>query len=258
MSVPGIWPVLARCSEWSAASEQDRDDVTAMAVGTLWALTGRVFGVNVARVRPCFQAPDRGTTYRGRGGTPMVGSWWPGLINGKFFSGSCACSDGCECAGPSRVALPGPIAGVESVVIDGVVLDESAYRVDARRWLVRVDGESWPQDQDMAAGDTEAGAFTVTYLRGIPVPRPGQLAAGDLACEFLRARAGGSCSIPERAQSISRQGVDIQLLDPTAYFDGGLTGVASVDQWIMVVNPGKARAPSRVSSPDLPSFGRFS
>lgn len=244
---PCDWEFTPVCPEWATATDEEKDRARTLAVGLLWKLTGRVFGVCTDTVRPCFAPPSKSTTYRGRSGGAGP-SFWPGLINGSWRSGSCGCSGGCGCVPASEVALPGPIVDVTSVTIDGDVVDPAEYRVRNRRWLVRV-GSAWPQTQDLEAGDLDVGAFTVNYRRGVPLPADGQFAAGDLACEFLRSGAD-ECQLPARAQSVSRQGVDIQLLDPAQYFDGGLTGVPSVDQWIKSVNPQRQYSPPAVFNAD--------
>lgn len=253
---PCEWPILPTCPEWDTGalpeSEQGKKQAraTAMAIGLLWRLTARVFGVCTVTVRPCFRPPDNSTTYRGRS-TGAGPSYWPGLINGAWGNvGPCGCSSGCDCLVPeSMLALPGPVVEVLEVWEDGVLVDPSAYRIKDNRWLVRIGG-SWPQDQDVTAADDEPGAFVVTYRKGVAVPLDGQYAAGDLACEFLRGLAGGSCALPARAVSVARQGVDVQLLDPAQYLDAGMTGIPSVDAWVKSTNPGKAYSRPRVFSPD--------
>jgi len=87
------------------------------------------------------------------------------------------------------------------------------------------------------------------------VPLGGQIAAGLLAGELLKARRGGKCRLPARAQSVAREGVDVTLLDPAALYEAGLTGLAEVDQWITAVNPARLRTRPSVSSPDHPLRG---
>lgn len=252
---PCLWPIiLPECAGWEPnpdpGSAQDlwQRSAEAAAKFILWARTGRIFGVCTVTVRPCFRAPRDVSTYRGHAAAgPTI---TPGIISGSWRDGPCGCSGGCGCTvGAAEVALPGPIADVLSVVIDGQPLPATAYRIRNRRWLLRVDGKPWPQDQDLTAPDDGVGAWTVTYRRGVPVPLDGQRAAGLLACEFLTGMRGGACAISERAVSIARQGVSIQLGDLAAAMEGS-TGLPSVDAWIAAVNPGRARSPSRVYNPD--------
>lgn len=240
----------------ASASQADKDAAETLATNALWALSGRVFGVCPEVVRPCFSEP-RPSTYNGRSGVGSTGSWFPGLINGSWATGGCGCASNCGCVGKSEVALPGPVDSVTAVWVDGELLDPSAYRVRDRRWLIRCDGGVWPQNQDLCATDHAAGAFTVEYQRGIPVPAAGLVALNDYACELLKARTnGGKCVIPARAQEIARQGMNITLTDPSVLAEAGLTGVESVDRWLAAVNPHKRRQPARVYSPDAPRVVR--
>ncbi len=258
---PCEWPILPTCPEWVADADPNSAQgkaqarAAAMAIGLLWRLTARVFGVCEVTVRPCFRPPDESTTYRGHGAAGP--SYWPGLLAGQWYNtGPCGCSSRCDCLVPdSMLSLPGPVVSVLEVRVDGEVVDPATYRIKDNRWLIRIDG-TWPQDQDIQAADTEIGAFVVRYRKGVAVPLDGQYAAGDLACELLRGMNGGACALPARAVSVARQGVDVQLLDPAQYLDAGMTGIPSVDQWVKSTNPGKAYSRPRVFNPD--TMGRTS
>ena len=237
---------------WDAGDASEKERALAVATDLIWKLSGRVFGLSPEVLRPCF-GPPRPSLYEGRShsGHREAGYFWPGVINGTQFTGSCGCVSDCSCVGPSEISLVGPVHSVVEVLIDGEIIDAGMYRLRNRRWLVRTDGLPWPQTQDMSVADNAVGAFTVAYLRGIVLPVAGQYALGDLACEFLKASSNEACRIPDRAMSLSRQGVDIQLLDPAVLFDGGFTGVSSVDLWIASVNPGKTRQQPYIASPDV-------
>jgi hypothetical protein len=247
---PSDWPIESDSPEWEAAEPDDRATAGELATTILWSLTGRVFGLCEATVRPCFGPREHSSTYQGKSGVGRDAYWWPGLISQTWAVGGCGCSRSCDCVGPSEVALPGPVHSIVEVTVDGQVVPPPAYRIRNSRWLIRVDGQVWPQSQDLTAADDAEGAFTVTYKQGIAVPLAGRLAAGDLAVELLRARKGGRCKLPDRAISVSRQGIDIQMVDAQVLFEQGLTGVASVDQWIATVNPHKVRTRPAVFSPD--------
>jgi hypothetical protein len=151
------------------------------------------------------------------------------------------------------------VAAVNEVKVDGVVIDPSAYRLDEWRGmplLVRTDGECWPECQDMNLNDTEPGTFAVTYTPGEALPTSGAIAAGKLAGEFIKSCQGAECSLPQQVASLSRNGVEVQMVDPTEFLADGLTGVADVDLWIRAVNPARKSQRSRVYSPDL-SPGRY-
>lgn len=255
------WPIVvpaARVGEWAQASGSDRNAAERVAVLILWGLTGRVLGTVVDTVRPCAAPSPAFSTY---GGSFRAAGRYPsGLVQGPLLLTSCGCSvSPCPCGGRSEIALPGPVAGVVSVMIDGVVVDPGTYKVRDRRWLVRTSGDAWPQRQDMEADDDAEGAFTVAYRRGIVPPPDGQEAAGWLATEVLRGMvADPSCALPKGVTSVARQGVTIEV-DPVAYLEEGLTGVERVDQWIRSVNPSRMRSVPRVFSPDsVDHVARFS
>ncbi|WP_280297877.1 hypothetical protein [Nocardia neocaledoniensis] len=250
------WVVDWSTTPCNSATAQDKAVAEQLAAATLWALSGRVFGVCPETVRPDPAPAARPSTYYG--GERHAG-WWPQQMTPGWAAGGCGCSTACDCSADRlRVALPGPVQSVTAVWVDGQQLAAAAYRVQDRRWLLRVDGKVWPRHQDLTLPDHAEGAFTVTYERGIPIPAAGKMALGELACEFVKARNGnGKCSIPSRAQQVARQGVTIELIDPATLFESGLTGVEIVDRWLASVNPGRRRAPSRVYSPDAPRAARM-
>ncbi|AVM01887.1 hypothetical protein C6V83_18080 [Gordonia iterans] len=243
------WPVVIPADladEWATYGAGTRQRAEDLARQVMFTLTGQRFGTITATVRPCFQPADVGRNYRGAGHV-----FWPGLLNGAPNAvGPCGCSPQCTEVGYDRLALPGPVHEVVSVMIDGVLVDETAYRVDHRRWLHRIDGQRWPKHQDLHAADDAVGAFTIVYLQGLPVPDPGPEMAGLLAVEFARGMQSGSCKLPDRATSVSRQGVSVELADIREWFTNGLTGIEQVDLWIMAVNPYKSRRPARITSPE--------
>ena len=257
----GPWPLIVPTAleqVFADADEADLEAAQAQAGFLLWAMSGRIFTVQEQTVRPCFGRPRRArSTYSGGEYGP---AFWPSMTTGNpSMSGSCGCSSDCSHLGPTDLQLPGPVESVIEIRIDGVVLDEAAYKVANHRWVKRVDGEVWPQDQDMRAADDAVGAFVVRYEQGIPVPDEGQLAAAYLTADILAGMgdAGAStCQLPPGVTSISRQGTTIDI-DPRAWFADGLTGIEFVDRWIMTVNPHKSSAPTRIASPDSPRVVRY-
>jgi hypothetical protein len=76
--------------------------------------------------------------------------------------------------------------------------------------------------------------------------------------EFAKLWAGDEdCALPQRVTSISRQGVSYTLLDSQDFIDDVRTGLYAVDLFLKTVNPDKARAKSRVFSPDVPRARRY-
>lgn len=256
MPGPCNWNITPTCPDFVAATPEQQQTAIDLAEWLLWAWSGRVFGLCPTIVRPCFRPPDNTTTYRGHDGGAGY-AYWPGLVQGQWVNGPCGCgSPRCNCSSKAEVPLPGPVNDILSVTVDGVEVDPDVYVVKNSRWLRRTDGAVWPQDQDLNAADDATGAFTVTYLRGVALPAAGRAAAETYACELVRGMAGGTCSIPDRAVSVARQGVDIQLLDEAQFVVEGLTGVPLVDRWILATNPRRHVAPSRVYSVDTMSTHR--
>ena len=224
------------------------------ATSLLWNWTGRQFGLCELTVRPCRQDCSS-STYEGWSGIPSPTfasgmPFLPVLINGEFYNLRCGrrCRD-CSCTVTPEIGLPGPVDSVSAVVVDGVTLDESAYRVDNRRWLVRQDGERWPTCQDLGKAPGEEGTWSVTYRWGTPVPKGGTLAATVLACEMAKAALGRQCELPQRVQTVTREGVSMAILDSFDGLDRGRTGIWLVDSWVLSVTASPRR--SRVMSPDV-------
>src|SRR5439155_25128670 len=124
------------------------------------------------------------------------------------------CGDNCSCHSVEEVVLPGAVTAIVDVTIDGVVLNPSAYRVDNGRLLVRQDGGLWPLCNDLSKPPGQHGTWTVTALYGKPVPSSGRIALGELVCELIKACTDDpSCRLPERLQTLTRQGVTQNFLD---------------------------------------------
>lgn len=251
-SAPCAWTIdTTCCPDWDAADPVMRDRATQWATYTLWALTGRQFGACQVTVRPC------GSNCRYYGGwmtypvtADGIGTIWaPFIRDGSWFN--CGCLGSCSCEPRCSVYLPGPVASIVQVVVDGIVIDPSMYRVDNRTRLVGLNGQCWPDCQNMSLENPAEGTFEVTYTRGRPLPVAGQIAAGELACEFLKACQGAACALPANISSLTRQGVQIEMVDPTDELTSGLTGVRNVDLWIRAVNPRGLQRRPRVLSPDI-------
>lgn len=224
-----------------------------MAGEFLWNWTNRLFGLCPVALRPCTSDCDSWKAYRssfwGRGPFPWAGSfnegaWGPVLVGGEWFNLTCGCISACSCSmeGPTSLALPGPVAEITQVKIDGVVLPPSAYRLMHRRFLVRTDGGRWPACQDLLADPdlppsaTNGSSFEVIYTRGIAVPVGGQIAAGVLAAEFAKAGCNDrTCQLPKRIKTIVRQEVTVDLMDSFDTLKEGGTGIWVIDSWVQSV-----------------------
>lgn len=242
------WPIdNGCCQEFDNFSPAIQERAAALAVSTLRSLTGGSVGGCDITVRPCKKTcvPDYARFY-------SDGTWMPYSYAGTWVNYGCGCTyDGCGCTALEQISLPTPVGPVTSVKVDGVALATTDYRVDNRKWLVRLDGGTWPSCQDLAKADTEVGTFSVTYLNAIPVDGLGAYAAGLLACEFAKSCSGEACRLPSGVTDIVRQGVAYTVAATS--FSDGLTGIREVDAYITSVNPSKLRMPVRVWSPDLTS-----
>jgi hypothetical protein len=248
----------AGCSAWA-----DVDDIPASAVGmhsatewctylelatdVLWALTGRRWrGQNLTAevvLRP--EPPRAGEA----GGWPWSKSW-----------GCCPCFDGVGPYGllwrgdpgthyePTSIRLPHPdVTEVVMVAVDDVpYLD---WRLDGS-WLTNTGCTGWSTCRDRTL---------VTYRYGHLPPPAGRLACIELAVEFGRSSStqpDRPCKLPQRLQSVSRQGITYAALDDMEFLSQGLTGLYACDLWIRSVNPYGRPAAGSVWSPDLPRARR--
>lgn len=229
----------------------------AFAWSLLASLTAYNIGTCPVTVRPCAAgclpqggytaAPVRGGSYAA---IPVVsiGRMSPYISGGNWYN-ACGCSTSdCSCTSISEVLLPGPVGRIESVMLGGVPLDRSAYRVDNGYRLVRTDGEPWPACQDMAAASGEEGSFEVTYYRGAAPNIMTQAAAGALADEFYKSCKGETCRLPWNITSRTVQG------DSMDFGEGGIDGVAEsipeVAAVVRVYNPNGLKTRPAIYSPD--------
>lgn len=190
-----------------------RAEYEAWAINDLWEATGRVYGTCTVTVMPC-------------------NDW--GVLCGGCFNNYRSCG----CVNVSEVKIPGPVDSVTEVVIDGVVLDQTDYRIDDYQWLVRLDGGVWPSNTDYLDPD----AFSVTYELGISPPAGAGIITGRLVC-YRSPCSNSGCKMPRNVNQVTRQGVTM-----LRHLEG--FGVLDVDQWVANANnPTRAGA---VHSPDLP------
>lgn len=227
-----------------------------LATYQMWALTGRRFGQCEITVQPCrqrkrlplYQAfPVPGWGFYGSVG---VGGGGPVIIDGTWYN---MCGQGCRCKARCEVELEGPTttADVLEVTVKGEVVDPSAYQIQNNYLLVRTDHGCWPTCVDYSKQDPPE--FTVTYRRGEPLFDALQNATGILAYEYaLACVEDDRCRLPARLQSMSRQGVSVQVSIGTQYLDFGMTGLAEVDQLVININPYRMAERPQVLSIDRP------
>lgn len=264
MTGPCSWPNVAPAcdanAEWAGFSPEIKAQALEYANYIVWTATGRQFGLCQLTVRPCgrqCQNCPSGWYWDG------YGAWVPYIWNGQWLNCWCGGNGpggGCTCDPKCQVYLPGPVNSIVSVQVDGAGLPVTGsdgsynYFVLDQRWLVRTDTTAcWPTcgDQDVAPGKTSDHSFEVTYLRGIPVPDALANATATLALEYAKACVGQPCRLPSRVQSISRQGVTVQMVNIEDVLKNGLTGIWELDQLIMAINPYGLRGATRFYSPDV-------
>lgn len=248
MAAPCAWTgINTGCCDdfWAGLTLEEQTAASTAATFIMWAATGRQYGLCEITVRPCGRWPcDDGVVgYSWSGGV-----WTPYVYGGQWFN--CPCGDFCSCSARCRVYLPGPVGSVASVVVDGVTVNPSAYRVDDGRWLIRTDGDCWPYRQNFDI-DSGSGTFLVTYSRGTAVPQVVLDATGTLACEWAKMCQGQDCQLPTRVVTLTRQGTTFDGVPPDQLLDHGFTGITSVDQIIALVNPHRLTGRLRVLSPEL-------
>lgn len=258
------WPVdYAECGPCDALASLPASGIQKfeeMATEYLWHYTEQQFGLCQGTVRPCRQECTEGVSTYGPapGGSP----WQPTLVGGRWLNLGCGggCRDKCGCGAYGQsLVFDQPVVEVIEIEIDGEILDPVKYRVDNYRFLVRQDGGQWPYCQDMSKQLGEPDTWAVTVRIGAAVPMGGRMAAGKLACELAKAACGATgCELPQRWQTITRQGVTISAaLDSFEGLDEGKTGIWLIDSWVASVT--KARNASMgvsIASPDYSGFGR--
>jgi hypothetical protein len=219
---------------------------------TLQVLTAYQISVCPITVRPCSQSCAEGSYFVAPVDGPAGAPFWPYLINGQMVNILCRCnSDPCGCSTVQEIRLPGPVGSVVEVLIDGVPLEDDAYRIDNGNRLVRQDGEGWPFCQDFNKPIGEENTFAVTYYHGSTADGLVQYAAGVLADEFLKAITGHKkCRLPSGTTQIIRQGITMEI--EKDMFELGLTGIPEVDAVTARYNPFREKMPSRVFSFDQP------
>lgn len=266
------WPVDTSCvTDWDANSVEADPDAdppveavplydaatkaraVALAGQTLRLLTGFRVGGCPILVRPC-RAGYHEPTYRafpvGWGhGSGASTPWFPVNLGGTWLNIGCGCPGVCSCSRVSEIRLHGPASAITEVLIDGVALDASAYRLDPGGRLVRTDGDGWPLTQNMDLPDSDPGTWSVAYTPGAAVDGLGAWAAGVLAGEYLLAYTGAACRLPDTTTQIVRTGVTVTL--GIGAFPNGRTGIREVDIYLERWNPGGHRSVPTVWSPDL-------
>lgn len=163
----------------------------------------------------------------------------------------CGCSID-ECFSSRELTLDGPVApGSLVVVVDGVTLASTAYKLYDGHLLVRQDGGYWPTCSHLSAPTGMAGTMSVTYTRGQLPTADLVLACRELAIHVALALSGKPSKIPARATGVQRRGLSLNLLR-------GLnsTGIPLVDDACRAANPHNLIGRGSVMSPDTVRLSR--
>lgn len=135
-----------------------------------------------------------------------------------------------------------PVRLIESVEVQGRILDPSEYSLRGHSYIVRKSPNMWVLDSN--------NEILVTYKHGVRPPTAGKAAATRLANEIILWYMGSPrCALPERITSVARQGVSYTILDPQDFIGQGKTGIYSVDSFIAAVNPDKQRSKPALFNP---------
>lgn len=237
------WGLL--CADFPDGSTPELEAMAAMiATEVLWSRTKQQFGTCSVELRPCRKSCLPAWPLIPNGYANITGYSWPfpqpALVGGAWINIACgSCFADCSCSHVSEVRLPYPVSSIIEVKVDGVILPPSAYRIDNYNLLVRLDGEEWPQCNDLNLDDTQVGTWSVLASYGQEVPELGKLAAGQLAVEIVKRCVNASgCLIPAgTVQEVTRQGVKKVFFDANEAFKSGMIGMFYPDLFVKTYNP---------------------
>ncbi|MFF4391438.1 hypothetical protein ACFY0G_32315 [Streptomyces sp. NPDC001552] len=249
------WPTALCCDVPDDTDPAVVTRLTAVASQILYRLSGRRWGPSCPIIvrpcrRSCLDVLPRSSVIWG-----TAGPWIPYMgTDGLWRNASiCGCSSDCSCGELCEIYLDGPVYDITSVQDGEDVLPPEAYRVDGSGTLVRTDGECWPDCQDLSAPPGTEGTLAVTYRTGLQLDESAIAAVSELVCHLLKG-CGGSCGCNAAGKNVTRytrQGVQLEMADPTLLYSEGRTGLPLTDLWLIATNPYRLTSQSRVYSPDF-------
>lgn len=135
-----------------------------------------------------------------------------------------------------------PVREIISITEMGSVLPHGSYEIRNRSFVVKKNKLPWLSDP--------LNEIEVEYTYGASIPTAGRFAALRLATELtLSWTDSPDCALPVRLSSVTRQGVQITVLDPQEFLDKGRTGLYEVDLFLRVYNPDGAKKKSKLYVP---------
>lgn len=142
-----------------------------------------------------------------------------------------------------------PILHVDQVRLSGVVLASTAYTIVDGRYLIRIDGSTWPYG---AGVWVDPPLVAVDYSYGAAPPALGVMAAIALARQLALSLGGDeSCTLNRRVRQVIRENLVVDIAVP-GLIDSlreGFTGVPEVDLFVASVNPQHLGRAARVIVP---------
>lgn len=249
-------------------TESEIDEILAatllQATDVLYMLSGKRFPGECGpiTVRPLARPTDadlHGLVYRGYG---LVGS---GLLGANTTSSPPALSMYGVSQAPEIVLEDYPVRQIIEVLIDGVVIPEEEYELRDQQSLIRIlqtqssqptERYGWPTSQRMDLPPTEPSTFAITYIHGADPGGGGRRACELLAAAWVCDELADETRLPDRAVSVERQGITIQLANTMDLIEKGRTGVVQVDAWLQSVNPNNLTEDALVFTPDRPAAAR--
>lgn len=178
-----------------------------------------------------------------------IGGWW----NRLFPEGW-----GCACIGGPEIRLP-PVSNKNTLVIevDGVTLSLGTdYDVYDNLRLVRLADPttgsilSWPCCQRLSTPVGQPGTWQYKVQHGVAPPAAGRLAAIEWGVQFARRLDTSVTRLPQRAQSVNRQGLSVTVEAGSMLASDGKTGYEVIDAFLEAYNPHRLLRRARVFSVD--------